>query len=166
MCDEIEVPILFGTWGGDYMYTTYEETPWTFISYQWYLNGVLLEGQNAYMIYPQVSGSYTVEITDLYGCTVMSAPYNYVITGISGSTKPAFALVPNPATDAVRVVGPGDLVRSLELLDALGRVVARRTVANTQDLLIHRDDLPAGLYTLRLMDRDSRVIASDRFLFQ
>ena len=166
VCDEIEVPILFGTWGGDYMYTTYEETPWTFISYQWYLNGELLEGQNAYMIYPQVSGSYTVEITDLYGCTVMSAPYNYVITGISGSTKPAFALVPNPATDAVRVVGPGDLVRSLELLDALGRVVARRTVANTQDLLIHRDDLPAGLYTLRLMDRDSRVIASDRFLFQ
>lgn len=166
VCNEIEVPILFGTWGGDYLYTTYEEMPWTFTTYQWYLNGEPQEGQTGSTIYPQVSGSYTVEITDLYGCTVMSAPYDYVITNVPDPTRPAFRLVPNPATDAVRISGPVDPVRSLELLDPLGRVVARRTVTNTQDLLIHRDGLPAGLYTLRLMDRNSRVITTDRFLFQ
>lgn len=165
VCNEIEVPILFGTWGGDYMYTTYEETPWTFTSYQWYLNGELLEGQNGYIIYPQVSGSYTVEITDLYGCTVMSAPYNYVITGIAGSWQPAFTVLPNPATDAVRVTGPVDAVRSLELVDPLGRVVARRTVTNPNDLLIARDNLPTGLYAVRLMDRDSHELTTARFLF-
>lgn len=166
ICDEIQVPILFGSWGGDYLYTTYDETPWMFTSFQWYLNGELLEGQNAYVIYPQQSGSYTVEVTDQYGCTVMSEPYTYVITGTQDVSRPVYTLAPNPATDVVRVLGPSDQVRSWDLLDPLGRLVSRCTVTSAADLFIERNGLPAGLYTVRLADADGQVIAAPRIQFQ
>lgn len=166
VCDEIEVPIIFGTWGNDYLYTTYDGTPWTFTAYQWYLNGAPLEGQTGYTIYPQTSGSYTVEVTDLYGCTVMSAPYDYVIMGAAAPARPAFTLVPNPATDLVRITGPTDRIRTIELVDPLGRSVAWRAVISVKDLIIPRNDLPAGLYTVRLMNADGQVVSAPRILFQ
>ena len=44
------------------------------ISYQWYLDGVLLKGVTDQAIFPTTFGSYTVAVTNSKGCTSLSDP--------------------------------------------------------------------------------------------
>ncbi len=48
----------------------------SFTTYQWYLNGFLLSGatQQSYTI--PINGTYTVEVTDAFGCTGISDPFS------------------------------------------------------------------------------------------
>jgi photosystem II stability/assembly factor-like uncharacterized protein len=127
---------------------------------QWYLNGVAIPGATgaAYTVAtPGTSGPYTVRVTDR-GCEgPASTPENVtVITGLATeSTAGELRLVPNPATDAVRLtLTRGQLVQC-QVTDLTGRLVVQ-VRAQTSDYLLSLTGVPAGTYLVRVGCADGR----------
>ena len=133
-------------------------TPYTFFmdtmlySYQWLLNGTAIPGATTLDWTALVSGDYSVALTDVYGCTVVSDVVNVIVSGAADLPDLSIAVMPNPFNSGARLsfnrpIGAADAV---EVIDVNGRIL--RTLAGTgsHELRIDRSDLPQGLYVVRV----------------
>lgn len=79
----------------------------TGVTYQWYLNGILISGATSSTYSPTQNGMYQVQITDASGCSSdLSSQYAYLSTGVeSSSITSQFKLYPNPTTGLVNLEG-------------------------------------------------------------
>ncbi len=98
-------------------------------SFQWYFNDDLLPDTTA-CITSDEDGSYTVVVTDGFGCVSnTSAPVQVIHTGINTSSERSlFRLVPNPASGLVRVERAEGSAAMLTVLDLQGRVVVEKWI--------------------------------------
>jgi hypothetical protein len=102
-------------------------------SYQWNLDGEVIEGETGQSIEVTLSGEYSVSITDDLGCTVMSDPYSisYEYSELN--------VYPNP-TDGqftAEVILMEDEMLSFVLIDEIGR----QTPLKVADLKAGRHEL-------------------------
>jgi hypothetical protein len=67
-------------------------------TYQWFLDGDILQGKTQLLLDPEISGSYHVEVT-AQGCTGVSQAITVVITGVESAGFTDIKLYPNPARD-------------------------------------------------------------------
>ena len=126
-------------------------------AYQWYLNGNPIGGANGMVYTATVSGNYTVEITDLNGCSATSDPEAVVISGIGDVHGNGFAVWPSPANDllSVRIPAGSGTVR-IRVADASGRVVIDQRGAYASQVDLPLGTLPAGSYNLRVEQGDAK----------
>lgn len=73
----------------------------TFLTYQWFLNGVPIPGATGPCTPISGSGSYTVQVTDSTGCGGMGGPT--ILTGREMAFEGGFAVFPVPAQDVLNV---------------------------------------------------------------
>jgi len=105
-------------------------------SYQWYLNGTLIEGATDQNYSPTELGDYTVEVFDENGCSSVSEPYNWLTVGIT-ERNVGLSVYPNPFSNKLLIVSDV-LIDAIEVIDVQGRVVfASETNA-------HRIELETG----------------------
>ncbi|MFN8396488.1 MAG: HYR domain-containing protein, partial [Bacteroidia bacterium] len=92
-----------------------------FATYQWYLNGQLLAGENGPCTTLGQSGTYSVSVTDSNGCGAVSS--GLVLVGGEEADAMQISIYPNPADHAVIVNVPFLPTESmaLELFDLAGR---------------------------------------------
>ena len=92
-----------------------------------------------------------VAILDTYkpGTYVFGANTGEIVIGIE-EAQPLFRLSPNPAHTRVQLTFEQPIVADVELLDLTGRVVQHVGVQQQTAIEIAIDDLPAGLYTIRV----------------
>ncbi len=78
-----------------------------------------------------------------------------IVADASGTMPPeaAFEVSPNPASRTLRVSATGDRTQHVSLIDALGRAVARVTLAGgaARTHVFDVGDLPSGVYVVRLV---------------
>jgi hypothetical protein len=76
----------------------------------------------------------------------------------------AITIWPNPVTDVLHVAWRGDLgttPETFEVYDALGRLVAHGDADHLRgEVLWHCADQAAGIYLLRILDRQRSTIAT------
>ncbi len=121
-------------------------------SYQWYQDGLAIAGATSQELVVEVTGFYSVEVTNAYGCAPMSEELQVVISGIHGPNALRMAVVPNPMSDAARVVFSEALSADarIELVDASGRVLRTLNGNGSSTVVIERGHLESGLYVLRV----------------
>ncbi|WP_052732301.1 phosphodiester glycosidase family protein [Hymenobacter terrenus] len=74
-----------------------------------------------------------------------------VLSARGGSQNAAFGLYPNPTTGLLQVEAPPtEKLRQLEVLNLLGQRLRRESAAGTSTTQLRVNDLPPGLYLLRL----------------
>lgn len=77
----------------------------TYITYQWYLNGVLISGATFATYNAVENGSYTVKVNSARGCSGTSQPVN--VSGITGinelRAEAGISLFPNPAQQELNI---------------------------------------------------------------
>lgn len=119
--------------------------------YQWYLNGdSIFPMGNFWFFEPVITGSYTVEVTDYFGCVFTTDPFMWISTSTSPELERSPVKVyPNPASDMVRVEVAGALIKNWGLFDGMGRFVARGSSLGGGIHEFHRGDLAPGLYFIR-----------------
>ena len=114
-------------------------------TYQWYLEGTLLNGatDSAYTV--SANGHYTVKVTDAGGCSDSSEAYNVSNYGVV-SYEPAgqVRIYPNPAEDIVYIKAPQPV--HVLMMNMEGKLVLRQEHATKIDI----SRLPAGVYLLRV----------------
>lgn len=82
--------------------TLFTQAPYN--TYQWYKDGVLVDGANQQSFEPSEDGNYSVEVNMECGCTYRSDELAFVITGINELIlNEQVLLSPNPTKDQLRL---------------------------------------------------------------
>lgn len=115
-----------------------------FDSYQWYFNGVAIQGaQLFYLIAPQ-DGVYTVVIETQSGCTVESEPF--VVNSIHSGSSNGFKVYPNPAVSMIRMETPGT-VGDWSITNGFGSLVMKG-ISQKSQTDIDIEFLSPGVYII------------------
>ena len=135
-------------------------------TYQWLLQGSVINGANTRFYSATASGYYNVKVTDTVGCSALSADtyMTYpacLTTGIEQvSDNPVFNIYPNPASSEIEVSFiniSGNA--SIEIFDVCGQLVYSGTQADIiagNKYHINISILADGPYLLRVTNNENR----------
>lgn len=132
-------------------------------TYQWYLDGVAINGANAQTFNPTQSGVYEVITTNAYGCEFTSEPYSIVITSTDNASLENLSVYPNPTFGELVIAGHiGNSLSkelSITVFSALGTIVKRETVNSAVSLMHKMDisDAANGIYFVEIGHGNKRL---------
>lgn len=119
-------------------------------TYQWYLDGELLQGATGSFFVPLQSGAYTVLTTDANGCEAVSLPLDVEIINSIAETLPAgWKVYPNPASDWLTLELPGIDNGAFALYELTGRMVLKGIISGEKSAL-SLGHLEGGMYILEI----------------
>ena len=130
---------------------------------QFYFNGVAIPGATGqtYVVNGSATtyGSYTVVVTNSFGCSSQASVASVVTTTRAGIAGASLLVYPNPTpTGQVTLELSGfRSATQLAVIDALGRVVSSQTLPATAGVVTHTLNLlgtAPGVYMLRLTNAD------------
>jgi hypothetical protein len=130
-----------------------------YATYQWLLNNVPIPGATNPAYTATQNGSYTLRVTNIYGCESASAAI--VISGLSVETTRLAQLLkiyPNPASDELRIDAP--FAVNVVVTDITGRAVLKATHTNN----LQMGNLAEGVYTLMITDKDGLFIRAEKIV--
>ncbi|MDB5284597.1 MAG: domain containing protein [Bacteroidota bacterium] len=117
------------------------------VTYQWYLNGVAINGATSRIYVTHLQGLYSVAVTDSNGCHETSSPV--VFSGIDDLQSAKFEVYPNPSFDAWQlVIDPQIIGKTVEVFDMEGRLVYRAEITNQHSQIKFAAE--RGVYLLRI----------------
>jgi len=128
-------------------------------SYQWYLNGVVIQGANSDIYYPEVTGAYSVEISNDGICYALSDEYYFVFANTNEHTnKHSIQIFPNPVNDicVVTFCGQGGYI-SLIIRSIEGKIVYEtitKSQANCQRIHINTSEFNQGIYWVEVLSNN------------
>jgi len=123
-------------------------------AYQWYLNGNIIAGATDSFYIAHQGGTYSVQITDQYGCQSQSAGMQVGIDELSGGG--GIAVFPNPfnneliASPRSAFGGRGEF--EFTLFDVTSRVLLHRLFTN--QATINTEHLARGMYFYEVRDKN------------
>ncbi|MGY6560561.1 MAG: LamG-like jellyroll fold domain-containing protein [Luteibaculaceae bacterium] len=123
-----------------------------FEDYQWFFNGVFINGANEQTYQTTVDGLYMVVVTDENGCLGESEIFNLITVGVKElSLEVGFNLYPNPASNQVNISYTGSLTErvALTIFDLSGKAVGS-AVINQNQQVIDISGLAQGIYLFRI----------------
>ncbi len=95
-----------------------------FESYQWFLNGQPVQGATGSTFTPAQSGSYSVVVTDVSGCSATSSSIQVNISSLESVAAPVgVKLYPNPADGFVVLEVEGAPAAEVLIFDNTGKLV-------------------------------------------
>lgn len=107
-------------------------------------------GTDAFFV-PTNEGIYTVQNTE-NGCTsAVSAPFNFVFSGISQNTLEGIRLYPNPTRDWLNIENPTTNTLDLRLYNLQGQLLWAQTNVGARWHSVSLAALPQGIYTLQIV---------------
>ena len=114
-----------------------------FASYQWTLDGNIIEGENGNTITSAVPGNYVVTVTNEFGCTDESDAVE-IVDGINENESKAIVLWPNPVKDVVNIQSYYRGVATI--VDTQGKQVMNITLNGQTSLDL--SNLRSGVYQI------------------
>ncbi len=128
---------------------------------QWSFNGTPIVGATAQFYTMTGNGSYTVTVTE-NGCSLTSAPYLKVDTGISESeNEQLFIIFPNPTRGIVNITLKGNRnIEAAYICNVLGKtvkVIPSQHFKGTTSYSFDAKELVPGVYFFTLQTEGKRV---------
>lgn len=127
------------------------------LGYQWYLGNTPVANATSQTFTPTANGSYRVLANTQAGCQLFSNAIEVFNTGVDAMQAAGVSVRPVPADAAIFIDGAAQGT-AIELLDAQGRLVRSAAQEAAGQVTLNTVKLPSGLYTVRLIARDGRVI--------
>ncbi|MBI5540414.1 MAG: aryl-sulfate sulfotransferase [Bacteroidia bacterium] len=121
-------------------------------SYQWYQDGVLINGETNQSLDVLTDGQYQVEITDINGCTAISTPFSFIYSSINSNlSNESLEVYPNPTSGLINF--DGNNLFNIIITNAFGTVVATSENINSFDLSNYSN----GIYYLAITSKEGKV---------
>lgn len=130
----------------------------SFLSYQWYRDGVIITGATTRKHTALQNGVYTVKVIDSNGCTNTSAGYNMTVVSVDEieNLKNAVRVYPNPFGSLVHINAPVKV--NVSVMNVMGQVLVQKEQVKEIDL----GHLPAGTYLMRISTTDNMLIKTEK----
>ena len=111
---------------------------------QWYLNDTIIPNATDTFISPQWSGQYSVEVTNIYGCSATSDYFGYIVN-IPNQANTSINIFPNPSSGIIFIESPQAIITGVEITDITGRTVVSK---NSHDNYLQIDfgNKSGGIY--------------------
>ena len=119
-------------------------------TFQWYLNGLPINGGVDAWWIPTVDGTYTVRITDGNGCINTSDAFVYLTTAIPVLNTQALQVMPNPSNGAFTIQVANARGTKFEIMDATGKRVHTGSLTDTRTV-VDMGNAQSGVYFLRVL---------------
>ena len=132
-----------------------------YASYQWQLNNVSIGTATNRRYILTSTGTYTVIVTDAFGCENRSVGYYVGGLGIAATSAAAngIRIYPNPASQYLTVENMGAAkIEGVNILNSLGQLVYGSAATGNAKMVIPVGSLPAGIYSLRVHTNAGVVI--------
>lgn len=141
---------------GDYLMFNVDELPTNFgISEMWVKSGSIAE-----------FGGYSCAIADDYWTNVWTTEITPVtapaVTATPIATSVSMKVYPNPAVEFVRVESERDFEGEVQIISLEGRVLRKTNFTGTTEIYVA--DLPAGVYSLRVVSRDGVYVYTEKMV--
>lgn len=124
------------------------------VTYQWYYNGNPIPGADGATYEPTEIGDYTVEITDVNGCSSISEEYPVQIVRVNELGVANVEIYPNPSNDIFNVLLPnlgGDT--EISVFNSIGELVFSTSTKQSK-LLLDGTSWSNGVYSIRIQGDD------------
>lgn len=122
-----------------------------FSTYQWYYDGTIIDGAIGNSYDATQSGSYSVEVSNEFGCMITSPAYNFTYIGVNEHATDKPAVYPNPSRDSFLVSLPAACrVMHWSVYDAGARLILEEESAS-QSIELDASNWPMGVYWLKLV---------------
>lgn len=122
-------------------------------AYAWYLNGAVIPGATGQDYTITENGDYCVEVTFNNGCKRKSACSQQFLVAISNLLEGEnIRLVPNPAQSRLLVNWGSAMVKTVEIMNALGQVCLVIPAEGKTNLDMNISQLSAGIYRVVLTE--------------
>ena len=119
---------------------------------QWYLNDILLTGENKQTLTISESGNYSVKVS-VNGCTASAAPFKVeLVTGFDDPVK-TISVYPNPASEIVTIRFVGNEDVSVSFIDQRGVILVPVQLQQEGRVRVGELDVRSfskGLYFIRI----------------
>ena len=126
-------------------------------TYQWFYNGMLLQGAITYYLISPPNGVYAVQVTNSYGCVLTSDIITVNVGVEEMALEDQLNIYPNPVTDVLNVQWKNtNESANLSIRDLSGRLVLSERVANGNAVL-DLSNLSSGNYILELQTEESSL---------
>ncbi|MEM7102977.1 MAG: hypothetical protein AAF502_07610 [Bacteroidota bacterium] len=128
-------------------------------TFQWFLDGEAIEGENGLTLVPQAEGMYTVEITDDNSCfaSFFTPPLVFEFVSIDNITADGFnvAIYPNPTDNYSTIAFEKELEGKFDLVvaDFFGRIAYTQNNLSGDSIRLWKSNLGTGLFSINLIDR-------------
>lgn len=119
-------------------------------SYQWFLDGDAIDGATDQSYTATEEGWYSVEVTNEFNCSDVSAEVFVMVTGIFGQDQHGLVVYPNPMTQSSTLLLDKAAER-VEILDSRGRTIQSYDKVYNDRLIINKSDMAPGQYTVRVV---------------
>jgi len=126
-------------------------------TYQWFYNGMLLQGAITYYLISPPNGVYAVQVTNSYGCVITSDMITVNVGVEEIALENQLNIYPNPVTDVLNVQWNNTTeTATLSIHDLSGRLVLSERVANGNAVL-DLSNLSSGNYILELQTEEGSL---------
>lgn len=122
----------------------------TFVSYQWYQDGNLLQNAESNTLTPTENGSYSVMVEDANGCKNISDEFEFVIVGNALIKNTEWVIFPNPAKDIVSIKSNSSN-SNYRIFSVEGKIVMEGVVKNYFSS-INISKLNSGVYFVHVIN--------------
>lgn len=119
-------------------------------TYQWYFNGLEVDGATLSYLSGIMPGNYAVEVTTTYGCTTLSEVLTYTV-GLEEENKEEILVYPNPFSSQISFVGKAN--SEVRIWDITGKMMAKFTLNSSGSTLYNFDNFPSGTYIAEVAGR-------------
>lgn len=114
-------------------------------SYQWYKDGVAIEGANASGLPVTSSGSYTLMVST-NNCSVVSDAFEINILDTNRSISNDITLFPNPTVNQFTITSKNHNNGSLNVYDSGGRIIVNQENIDLRSYSVNSASWKAGIY--------------------
>jgi len=134
----------------------YADTDQELFYYQWYFNGLPIDGANGSSYVPEEEGIYNV-YAETRVCTSFSPDFNFIFSYINEPGQPVIEIFPNPFYHIIQLRFEEAFTGSLLIYNMQGANLQRKDVINQHHVDMELEQLPAGVYFLDLVNRGSII---------
>ena len=122
----------------------------TFVAYQWYLDGEIIEGATNQNWLPEAIGSYTVEVFNETGCNSISEIYDVDLSQLNASQRSEiFVFYPNPTKAELNIDGLSSKDLSIRIVNTYGQIVYEKEPTEVVEV----QNLNRGMYMLLINNK-------------
>ncbi|MEO8085678.1 MAG: T9SS type A sorting domain-containing protein [Bacteroidota bacterium] len=130
------------------------------VSYQWYHNGIVIQGATNYYYVAQESGDYNIVATDINGCEVEAAIFDVVATITFEAVDLKVDVYPNPVIDKL-IVGRNSrnigTINKILIYDMPGKIIMVPGPISQLPFGLDVHSLSKGVYMIELSSGDKTL---------
>jgi pimeloyl-ACP methyl ester carboxylesterase len=118
---------------------------------KWFFNGTAVDGATSQTYTAKETGIYTVQVSGSCGLSEMSEAVTYTITSVEAELAQSIQVFPNPASEALFVDLPNNIVlERVSLYNAQGKVLSVISGGNKNKVKVNVSSYSKGLHILQI----------------